>query len=262
MFLFFLGHFSLNAVFDKEADSNNPRKSEFSSWNDSSGITVKMILIVIGIVWTSSIIGSIFYMLYFNSLLIPFFIFLAILLSVTYSVPPLQAKGRAPWDLIVDQVSFGILGPLFALESFVGIYSVSLFDVILLLSISISTLSIVVLPTIMMDTTIDRFYGYNTFSVRFGMKNTLKAIGFFLLIQILSLSIIAGISLVSGGLFFVIVIGLFLYTEIGMILPLWFNSSERNANQVVKFLTFSFLQGGTTLLIVVNVTRFFGFPII
>ncbi len=253
MLFFFLGHFSLNAIFDQDVDRANYRKNELNSWTDSFNLELIWIWVMISIFWVFSILGAILYFFHYSSVLILIFIIAAILLAISYSVPPIQLKGHAPMDLFINQLSFGIIGPLFALES-LGIMTIIPFiGLVIILVISVSILSIVVLPTIMMDTSIDKEYGYNTFSVRYGMRNTVKVIWIYFGIQLIPILFLIGISLTEKNLLFLLMMIALIWGEAGYILILWKTPSERTAEIVAALFTASFFTGGIYLLIIVHI---------
>ncbi|MHA2305771.1 MAG: UbiA family prenyltransferase, partial [Candidatus Hodarchaeales archaeon] len=253
MVFFFLGHFSLNAIYDQEVDRANRRKNELNSWADSFNLEVIWIWIMISIYWIISGIGAFIFYLLYNSIFLLIFILMAIVLAICYSVPPIQVKGRAPMDLFANQLSFGIIGPLFALESLRIMQTVPFSGIVIILIISVSILSIVVLPTIMMDTSIDRDFGYNTFSVKYGMKNTVKVIWLFFVIQLIPVTFLIGMSLAEENLLFFLMMISLIWGEAGFILILWKNPSERIAEIVAALFTSSLFTGGIYLLIIVHI---------
>lgn len=253
MVFFFLGHFSINAIFDQDVDRANRRKNKLNSWVDSFNLDIVWIWIMICAFWIISILGALLYNILFKSLFIFIFIIAAILLAIGYSVPPIQLKGRAPLDLLTNQLSFGIIGPLFAIESSGFMRTLFFSDLVILLVISVSTLTIVVLPTIMMDTTIDKEYGYNTFSVRYGMRNTTKVIWLYFGTQLIPMLILTGLAISEKNLLFLLMMVFLIWGEFGFIATLWRNPSERTAEIVAALFTASFFVGGIYLLVIVHI---------
>jgi 4-hydroxybenzoate polyprenyltransferase len=253
MVFFFLGHFSLNAIFDQDVDRANRRKNELNSWTDSFNLEMIWIWVMISIFWIFSILGTILYLFLYKSVFSLIFIIAAILLAIGYSVPPIQLKGRAPMDLLINQLSFGIIGPLFALESLGIMLTIPFLGLVIILVISVTILSIVVLPTIMMDTSIDKEFGYNTFSVRYGMRNTVKVIWLYFGIQLIPILLLIGISLAEKNILFLLMMIALILGEAGFILTLWKNPSERSAEIVAALFTSSFFTGGIYLLIIVHI---------
>jgi 4-hydroxybenzoate polyprenyltransferase len=253
MVFFFLGHFSLNAIFDQDVDRANRRKNELNSWADSLNLDILWIWVMIIIFWVFSILGTIMYIFLYKSVFNLIFIIAAILLAIVYSVPPIQLKGRAPMDLFINQLSFGIIGPLFALESLGIMLTIPLIGLVIILIISVSILSIVVLPTIMMDTSIDRLYGYNTFSVKYGMRNTVKVIWLYFGIHLIPILLLIGMSAAEKNILFLLMMISLIWGEAGYILILWKNPSERSAEIVAALFTSSFFTGGIYLLVIVHI---------
>lgn len=126
MFFFFLGHFSLNSICDKVPDNFNPRKNNLNSWKEVHKINSKnIILFLIALFWIISIyLSFIFIFIYKFDLKLPTIIIFSIIFSIIYSVPPIQVKGRAPFDMIINILSFGVLGSVFAIESINSIINV------------------------------------------------------------------------------------------------------------------------------------------
>lgn len=112
MLFFFLGHFSLNAICDKDADSINPRKNKLNSWVLESQLKSHHVFYLSYSFWIICILLSHFYWVLYDSLLIPLLISFAVLASHFYSFLSLELKGKAPMDLILNQASFGVIAPL------------------------------------------------------------------------------------------------------------------------------------------------------
>jgi 4-hydroxybenzoate polyprenyltransferase len=181
MFLFYLGHFSLNNYFDRKADSTNERKKIYNSWSMNSRYLKLVLIILLTIYWVSSLIISVFLNNRNNFLFI--LIAIAIFFSIIYSTPPIKLKGKAPFDLILDLISFGILAPMFVIEIF--LIPISMQNYFFLLLYMVLTVGIVVLPTIIMDTTNDKNNGLTTFSVRYGILRTIKLIRILYYLQVI-----------------------------------------------------------------------------
>ncbi len=257
MFSFYLGHFSLNAIYDKDVDRNNPRKDLFNSWVEQLGIGKKWIWCMIFIFWSFSFLGSIIHSMIYNKSL-QFLVPIAIILAIVYSVPPLQLKGKAPWDLVIDLLSFGVLGPFFAIECILIIPPWQL--VIPIILFSISTIAIVVLPTVMMDTTVDREHCYNTFSVKYGLENTMNVIKFFFIVQVSALAGFGILALLRANFLLLIIILLFPFGELNILGDLFFSDfvSEESAEVVVKRLMRSSLVFGIEIIAAVHFLNWLG----
>ncbi len=256
MIFFFLGHFSLNAIFDRDFDRINPRKNLLNSWSDDSEIkSVSWIWGMIVGFWVISISLSLLHSLLFKTIL-PLIIILSIIFAIGYSVPPLYVKGRAPWDIIINICSFGILGPLFVLNSFSHVVILDLMEILILLMFSSSTLVIVVIPTILMDSEADGYFGLNTLAVKYGKDKSLLLIKICIIVQIISLSLI-GIEFLGHHNFFgVLVILSFLFGERMILLPLFdLQLSNAKAGMVAANLFFGFLLGSSWLFFFIHITR-------
>jgi len=262
MFFFYLGHFSLNAIYDKEFDKMNPRKDHLNSWNDVSEIkSTFWIWSMIVVFWVISISISLFHTLLFISIL-PLIIVLAILLAICYSVPPLYVKGRAPWDIIVNICSFGILGPFFALSSFSSEITLNFIEILLILLFSSSTLVIVIIPTILMDSEVDGYFGLNTFAVKYGKDQSLLLIKFSIILQVISLSLIGIEFFMHYNFIGVFVIFTFLFGERMILSPLFdLQLSNVKAGMVATDLFFSFLVSSCGLFFFILITRLTNFDL-
>lgn len=256
MLFFFLGHFSLNAIYDRDFDRVNPRKDFLNSWSDDSHIkSTFWIWSMIVFFWMVSISLSLLHSLLFEKLL-PLIIILAILLAIGYSVPPLYVKGRAPWDIIINICSFGILGPLFVLSSFSTEITLEVLEILVILLFSSSTLVVVVIPTILMDSEADGYFGLNTLAVKYSKDQILLLIKFCIIIQIISLSLI-GIEFLGNYNFVgVFVIFSFLLGERMILSPLFdLQLSNAKAGMVATNLFFFFLISSCGLFIFILITR-------
>ncbi|MFX0085943.1 MAG: UbiA family prenyltransferase [Candidatus Hodarchaeota archaeon] len=256
MFFFFLGHFSLNALFDRDADRANRRKNASNSWDESLNFKGEWIWILILVYWIISILGAFIHQIIFRSSFIIIMILIAIILAIAYSTPPIRVKGRAPMDLLINQFSFGIIGPLFAIESFGILHTFPLAGLIILLIFSVSTLTIVVLPTIMMDTTIDKQYGYNTFSVKFGLRNAVKVTLLSLGIQLVCIVVFSAIAIYEENFLFILMMVALVTGESCFIFLLWRKPTEKNAEFVASLFASSFLSGGIHLLVITHLLPF------
>jgi hypothetical protein len=187
---------------------------------------------------------------------LPLIIILSIILAIGYSVPPLYVKGRAPWDIIINIGSFGILGPLFVLNSFSNVVILDLIEILILLMFSSSTLVIVVIPTILMDSEADGYFGLNTLAVRYGKDKNLLLIKICVVVQIISLSLI-GIEFLGNYNFIgVFVILTFLFGERMILLPLFdLHLSNAKAGMVAANLFFGFLLGSSWLFFFIHISR-------
>ena len=241
------------AIFDQDVDRANRRKNELNSWADSLNLNLIWIWVIISISWVIQHFRSNSVFFLYKSVFSLIFIIAAILLAIGYSVPPIQLKGRAPMDLFINQLSFGIIGPLFALESLGILQTIPFIGLVIILIISVSILSIVVLPTIMMDTSIDREYGYNTFSVKYGMLNTVKVIWLYFGIQLIPIIFLIGMSLAEKNILFLLMMVSLIWGESGYLIMLWKKPSEKTAEIVAALFTASFFTGGIYLLIIVHI---------
>ncbi|MCK4848692.1 MAG: UbiA family prenyltransferase [Candidatus Heimdallarchaeota archaeon] len=256
MLFFFLGHFSLNAIYDRDFDRVNPRKDFLNSWSDDSHIkSTSWIWSMIVFFWMVSISLSLLHSLLFEKLL-PLIIILAILLAIGYSVPPLYVKGRAPWDIIINICSFGIIGPLFVLSSFSTEITLHVLEILVILLFSSSTLVVVVIPTILMDSEADGYFGLNTLAVKYSKDQILLLIKFCIIIQIISLSLIGIEFLWNYNFVGVFVIVSFLLGERMILSPLFdLQLSNAKAGMVATNLFFFFLISSCGLFIFILITR-------
>jgi len=253
MFFFFLGHFSINAIFDRDVDSVNPRKNELNSWTDSLDFQKNWVWVMIGIFWILSLLGALLHTILFESDFTLIFIIIAIILAIAYSTPPLQIKGRAPLDLLVNQLSFGVIGPLFVLESLGGgLQTIPIEWIISLLIFSISTLTIVVLPTVIMDTSVDKEYGYNTFSVKYGIKRTIQTITLFFGIQLVPILLFSVIAIREENLVFLIIMIALVYGEGSYVIYLWYRPTEYHAELIATLFSSSLFTAGIILLVFIH----------
>jgi 4-hydroxybenzoate polyprenyltransferase len=169
------GHFSLNAFFDKDSDSINPRG--FSLRNPlvtSDLLTPQSIYLWVGCLWFSLIPLNILFVpnaLTFPKLLLAFLAyFLAVGGSISYSVPPLRFKARPFIDLIITVLIIGFFIPFY-----VGLLgNKTLVDVKLLfygIILNILLVAGIHLPTILTDMETDIKNGEVTTAVYLGEKN-------------------------------------------------------------------------------------------
>ena len=208
---------------------------------------------MIGIFWILSLLGAFLHSILFKSAFTLIFIIIAIILAIAYSTPPLQIKGRAPLDLLVNQLSFGVIGPLFVLESLRGgLQTIPIEWIIILLIFSISTLTIVVLPTIMMDTSVDKEYGYNTFSVKYGLKRTIQTITLFFGIQFVPILLFSVIAIREENLVFLIMMIALVYGEGSYVIYLWYRPTEYHAELIATLFSSSLFTAGIILLVFIH----------
>lgn len=254
MFFFFLGHFSINAIFDRDVDSVNRRKNALNSWIDSLDFQKKWIWVMIGFFWILSLLGAFLQIILFKTAFSLIFIIIAIILAIAYSTPPLQIKGRAPLDLLVNQLSFGVIGPLFVLEILVGgLQTIPIEWILILLLFSISTLSIVVLPTVASDYSVDREYGYKTFSVKYGLKKTIQTITIFFGIQLIPILLFSLTAIREGNLVFLIMMMALVYGEGNYILYFWYRPTEYHAELIATLFSSSLFTAGVILLVYIYI---------
>ena len=174
MYVFAGGHFSLNAFFDKDSDSLNPRS--FSLRNPlvtSDLLTPRAIYLWVGLLWFLLIPLNIIVIpnaLTFPKLPLAFFAyFLAVGGSIAYSVPPLRLKARPFIDLIITVLIIGVFIPFY-----IGLLgSETLIDTKLLvygIILSILLVAGIHLPTILTDLETDIKNGEMTTAVYLGEK--------------------------------------------------------------------------------------------
>lgn len=172
MYAFAAGHFSLNAFYDKDSDSINPR--DFSLRNPlvtSNILTPRAILLWVGLLWFFLIPLNILFVpnaLTFPKLPLAFLAyFLAVGGSIIYSVPPLRFKARPFVDVLITVLIIGFFIPFY-----IGLLgSDTLVDTNLLLYGIILNILLVAgihLPTILTDLETDIKSGEMTTAVYLG----------------------------------------------------------------------------------------------
>jgi hypothetical protein len=85
------------------------------------------------------------------------------------------------------------------------------------------------------------------------MKNTVKVIWLFFVIQLIPVTFLIGMSLAEENLLFFLMMISLIWGEAGFILILWKNPSERIAEIVAALFTSSLFTGGIYLLIIVHI---------
>ncbi|MFX1507773.1 MAG: UbiA family prenyltransferase [Promethearchaeota archaeon] len=174
IYAFACGHFSLNGFFDRDSDAINPRS--FSLRNplvSSNHLSSQMIYFWIVILWFSVIPLNIFFIpeaQTFPKLPLAFgAYFLAILGSISYSVPPLRVKSRPYIDLLITVLIIGVFIPFY-----IGLLgNNTIVDTPLLIyGIILSVLLVagIHLPTILTDLEVDQENGEMTTAVLLGWK--------------------------------------------------------------------------------------------
>ncbi len=196
------GHFSLNAVFDKDSDADNPRR--FSLRNPlvtSDLLTRKNIYLWVGLLWFLPIPLNILFVpnaLTFPKLPLAFAAyFLALGGSVAYSVPPLRFKARPFIDLTITVLIIGFFIPFYIglLGSSPLVNPTLLFYGIIL---SLFLVAGIHLPTILTDLETDLKNGEMTTAVYLGLKNTSYLTSLAIIVRVLGFAII-NLTLMNEG---------------------------------------------------------------
>ena len=174
IYAFVCGHFSLNGYYDKDSDVLNPRS--FSLRNplvSSNLLSSRIIYFWVGLLWFSVIPLNIFFIpksLTFPKLPLAFgAYFLAILGSISYSVPPLRFKSRPYIDLLITILIIGVFIPFY-----IGLLGINtILDTALLvygILLCILLVAGIHLPTILTDLEIDKENGEITTAVFLGWR--------------------------------------------------------------------------------------------
>lgn len=128
----------------------------------------------------------------------------------------------------------------------------------IILTFSISSLVIVVLPTIIMDINCDKQFGINTFAVKYGINFTTNIIVISIFIQIITLFILALLFLLNSYFVGIFVIIIFLIGEKFVFSQIkYLGMKPKLAEHIANRLTFGYLIGGTFLLIILKLLYFF-----
>ncbi len=203
IFLFAMGHFSLNGYYDQHSDAINPRGLSLRNpLNDFKVLNQKHLIIWIILVWLSLVV--------INLLTIPAALTLskftlgslALIIgmsgSVAYSVPPLRFKARPFLDLLVTYSVIGVFIPIY-----IGLLSEQLlvnFDLIWLgISLNFLLVTGIHLPTMLVDIETDEHVGDMTTAVHLGRKNAIFLTSFCVTARVIGL-IILNIHLMNTGL--------------------------------------------------------------
>lgn len=198
------GHFSLNAVFDKDSDADNPRS--FSLRNPlvtSDLLTPKNIYFWVGLLWFLPIPLNILFVpnaFTFPKLPLAFIAyFLAIGGSITYSVPPLRFKAKPFIDLTITVLIIGFFIPIYIglLGSEILVNTKLIFYGILL---SLFLVAGIHLPTILTDYETDLKNGEMTTAVYLGVKKTSYLTSVIIIARVAGFAIINLILMTDGTL--------------------------------------------------------------
>ncbi len=177
IFLFSLGHFSLNGYFDRQSDTLNPRRLSLRNpLANSNSLKKQHILIWISIIWMLSIPFNIVLVPTATStekLLLGFGTFLiGITGSVLYSVPPFRFKAKPFLDVLTTFLIIGLFIPVY-----IGLLgSTLLVEVDLILLGIVLNLILVMgihLPTMLMDIETDQESGDITTVVFLGREKAI-----------------------------------------------------------------------------------------
>ncbi|UCE13568.1 MAG: UbiA family prenyltransferase [Candidatus Heimdallarchaeota archaeon] len=204
IYAFACGHFSLNAVFDKDSDVDNPRS--FSLRNPfvtSDLLTKRIIYLWVGLIWFLPIPINILFVP--NALTIPklplafFSYFLAIAGSMAYSVPPLRLKARPFVDLIVTVLIIGVFIPFY-----IGLLGSEILIDLRLLGYGITLCVLLVagihLPTILTDLETDLIHGERTTAVFLGWNKTSLLTSIAIIVRVAGFATINLILMMEGTL--------------------------------------------------------------
>ncbi len=177
IFLFSLGHFSLNGYFDQQSDSLNPRSLSLRNPLATSSSLHKIhIVIWIILIWTLLIPLNIFLIPNSVSQLKLFLGFLAFLIGMTgsilYSVPPFRFKAKPFLDILVTFLIIGLFIPFY-----IGLLGSSVIVDLNLIGLGIVLNIILVsgihLPTMLIDHETDQRVGDITTAVFLGKRKAI-----------------------------------------------------------------------------------------
>ncbi len=203
IFLFSLGHFSLNGYYDRESDSINPRGLSLRNpLGESNPLQKVQILSWTILIWIL--------LVPFNLLLVPnsrtvskiLLLILACLIgiigSVLYSVPPFKLKSRPILDILDTLVIIGVFIPIY-----VGLLGPTTFVELDLVGLGILLNFILVmgihLPTMLIDIETDQTVGDKTTVVFLGRSKAIKLTAGVVLVRVLLL-VLLNIYLMNNNL--------------------------------------------------------------
>ncbi|MHA2239949.1 MAG: hypothetical protein ACXAB2_16550, partial [Candidatus Hodarchaeales archaeon] len=203
LFVFGLGHFSLNGYYDKESDGLNPRELSLRNpLSKSSSLRNQDIFLWIGVIWGSLLPLNLLLLLPTlteRKFILTCVIYsIGIIGSVLYSVPPFRFKARPFLDLGITFIIIGFFIPLY-----IGLLSSDLFVTQNLIQLGIMLNLLLVmgihLPTMLIDLEIDKAMADRTTAVYLGHKNAIVLTSIIILLRVVGL-IYLNLSLMSDGI--------------------------------------------------------------
>ncbi len=174
IFLFSMGHFSLNGYYDKQSDALNPRGLSLRNpLTNSSQLQKHHIIIWIILIWTLLIPLNLIMVpnsLSQQKLFLGFITFtIGMTGSILYSVPPFKFKARPILDILVTFLIVGLFIPFFI--GLLGPSTLVEFNLIGLgIILNIILISGIHLPTMLIDFDTDQKIGDKTTAVFLGKK--------------------------------------------------------------------------------------------
>ena len=191
IFLFSLGHFSLNGYYDKRSDALNPRGLSLRNpLTNSSPLQRKHIFLWIVLIWFMLIPLNILFIPHSTSpqkLTLGFFAFgIGMIGSVLYSVPPFRLKSRPFLDILGTFLIIGIFIPFY-----IGLLGPSTLVELNLIKLGIVLNFILVmgihLPTMLIDIDTDQKVGDKTTAVFLGQTKAVYLTAVVVLFRVLLL---------------------------------------------------------------------------
>lgn len=194
IFLFTMGHFSLNGYYDQYSDNVNPRA--FSLRNpliDPTVLSIKSIGIWVTFLWVLLVVINYFtYPASLFTLKFPLMIIIysiGIIGSLSYSVPPLRLKSRPFLDITATFIIIGLFIPVY-----IGLLSEEILVPNDLIGLGILLTLLLVLgihlPTMLVDIETDSQVGDMTTAVYLGRKKAVILTSVFVTARVIGLIII------------------------------------------------------------------------
>jgi 1,4-dihydroxy-2-naphthoate octaprenyltransferase len=250
LFVFGLGHFSLNGYYDKESDGLNPRELSLRNpLSKSSSLRNQDIFLWIGVIWGSLLPLNLLLLLPTlteRKFILTCVIYsIGIIGSVLYSVPPFRFKARPFLDLGITFIIIGFFIPLY-----IGLLSSDLFVTQNLIQLGIMLNLLLVmgihLPTMLIDLEIDKAMADRTTAVYLGHKNAIVLTSIIILLRVVGL-IYLNLSLMSDGILVISWVPFLLgFLEVLAVINLLIRKDQESASLLFK--TILITSGGGAVI--------------